>query len=173
MERKKLLKGSFLGGISLVLSGCMAVPMIATAGCGALAMGSASILGHQNKPEPSLTPLEIEALQTREYEASKARIFSSVISVLQNLGYTISLADQTSGLIKAKSLLKSSDHMNVTAFIESERKKTKLRLSFVKIVKTTYRHHGSEKDSTQVLDATLYQNAFEQIDSELVVRSTG
>jgi len=130
-----------------------------------------------------LTPLEIQTLQTREYKASKERVFASVMSVFQNLGYTILSANQATGLITAKSLLRSDAHYIATAYVESIGQMTHVRLSFVKKVSGSYWNSGFDyhdrdghmekyKYERQVLDATLYQNIFEQIDSELFVRSS-
>ena len=52
--------------------------------------------------KPPLTFLEIQSLQTRDYNKSKEIVFSSVVSVFQNLGYTILSAHQATGLITAK-----------------------------------------------------------------------
>ena len=40
-------------------------------------------------PEPTLTPAEIQSMQTRQYEEGKDIVFASVISVFQDLGYQI------------------------------------------------------------------------------------
>ena len=147
------------------LSSCMAIPLGFMAGAGVL-----ELISHQNN-QPQLTPLEIQTLQTREYEASKHRVFASVVSVFQDLGYTLSAADEQSGFIKAKSLLRNSHHLNATAFIEAEGNKTKVRLSFVKVKKLADSDGRFQKNNTQLLEATLYQNAFDKIDSEIFVQS--
>lgn len=106
------------------------------------------------------------------------------MSVFQDLGYNIISADQATGFISAKNLLQSDTHYTATAFVESMGQMTRVRLSFVKKVSGSRWDSGSlmydHKDGhlekykyeKQVLDATLYQNAFEQIDSELFVRSS-
>ena len=146
----------------------------------ALSLSSCALL--EDLQTPQLTPLEIQTLQTREYTAPKELVFASVMSVFQNLGYNIVSADQVTGFINAKSLLKSDAHYTATAFVESMGQMTRVRLSFVKKVSGSrwdsgfvdYKHGHMEKYKyeRQVLDATLYQNAFEQIDSELFVRSS-
>ena len=147
----------------------------------ALSLSSCALL--EDSQTPQLTPLEIQTLQTREYKASKERVFASVMSMLQNLGYTILSADQATGLITAKSLLQSDTHYTATAFVESMGQMTRVRLSFVQKVSGSYWHSGFDahdrdghmvkyKHESQVLDTALYQNAFEQIDSELFVRSS-
>ena len=69
----------------------VAVPLTLT-GC---------VAGQQQKP--SRTPLDIQSIQTREYEAAKKIVFGSVVSVFQDLGYTIKGADLETGFINAES----------------------------------------------------------------------
>ena len=57
---------------------------------------------------PTMTPLEIQSLQSKEYEAKKELVFPSVVSVFQDLGYTIANADIASGLISAESSTESN-----------------------------------------------------------------
>lgn len=133
----------------------------------------------ENIQQPQLTPLEIQNLETREYSAPKERVFASVMSVFQNLGYNIVSADQATGFISAKSLLQSRGQFTATAFIETIGNNTRVRLSFVKTtcsMTPSYNfsdekfHYKKYKTEKQVLDAALYQNTFDQIDSELFVR---
>lgn len=44
-------------------------------------------------PKSTMNSLEIRSLQSREFESTKGVVFPSVISVLQDIGYTISNAD--------------------------------------------------------------------------------
>ena len=55
------------------------------------------------KPKVNLTPLEIQSMQSRSYEHSKDIVFPSVMSVFQDLGYSINSADINTGLITAES----------------------------------------------------------------------
>src|SRR6266404_2748927 len=59
------------------------------------------------KKPPVLTPMELQALQSREYQTSKDQVFSSVVSVFQDLGYQIGNADVTTGFITAGSANKN------------------------------------------------------------------
>ena len=78
---------------------------------------------------PELTPLQIQALQTRDYTSHKNVVFPSVISVFQDLGYTIKNADKETGIIMAESAAKSDStsrlfgvssvsQTSATAFVE-------------------------------------------------------
>lgn len=132
---------------------------------------------------PELTPLQIQSLQTREYEQSKDIVFPSVISVFQDLGYTIKNADKETGLISAESTAKSDASYRIllgvskvtqtsaTAFIERIGKVTKVRLNFVTSDQRSYAQGQSDREDTAILDAQIYQNAFERIESAIFIRS--
>ena len=51
--------------------------------------------------EVNLTPMEIQAMQTREFDADKKVAFGAVMSVIQDLGFTVSGADLETGFIQA------------------------------------------------------------------------
>ena len=59
------------------------------------------------KPKVNLTPLDIQSMQSRSYEHSKDLVFPSVMSVFQDLGYSINSADINTGLITAESAANS------------------------------------------------------------------
>ena len=58
--------------------------------------------------KPPMTPLEIQSIQTREYEAPPKITFASVVSVFQDLGYTIKGANLNTGFINAESATQNS-----------------------------------------------------------------
>ena len=133
---------------------------------------------------PALTPLEIQSLQTREYEQGKNIVFPSVMSVFQDLGYTIKSADKDTGLITAESAAKSDaaskfwlgisdvSQTSATAFIEEIGKITKVRLNFVTSSKKSYGYGQSDRQDTPILNAEVYKNAFERIENAIFVRSS-
>lgn len=55
------------------------------------------------RPRPQLAPLEIQAIQSREFETVKPTAFAAVLSVFQDLGYIVESADKDTGFITAKS----------------------------------------------------------------------
>jgi len=132
---------------------------------------------------PALTPLEIQSLQTREYEQGKNIVFPSVISVFQDLGYTIKSADKDTGLITAESAAKSDaaskfwlgisdvSQTSATAFIEEIGKMTKVRLNFVTSSKKSYGYGQSDRQDTPILNAEIYKNAFERVENAIFIRS--
>ena len=140
--------------------------------------------GCATTPETTLTPLEIQALQTREYETPKDVVFPSVISVFQDLGYTIASADKETGLVTAESAADSDASMkfwtgvtkvsqtSATAFVEEINGKSRVRLNFVVSNKKSYGYGQTDRDDTPILDAAAYQNAFERVENAIFVRSS-
>jgi len=133
-------------------------------------------------PKPSLLPLEIQALQTREYEQPREIVFNSVVSVFQDLGYIIRSADGHTGLVTAESPAQSGGLVallgitsvqptNVTAFIETLGKYTRVRLNFVNSVRESSSYGQTDRRDTPLLDAQTYRNAFERIENAIFVRS--
>lgn len=141
------------------------------------------LAGCATTPAPSLTPLEIQSLQTREYEHGKDIVFPSVLSVFQDLGYTVKSADKDTGLITAESAAKSDaavkfwtgvsnvSQTSATAFIEEIGNITKVRLNFVTSDKKSYGYGQTDREDTPILNAEVYQNAFERIESAIFIRS--
>ena len=163
-----------------LLAAAFALGMVILSGCGA--------------PAPVMTPLEIQSLQTREFEYKKAIVFASAMSVFQDLGYIVSSADLDTGLITTESpatsdrtafparftilpeLMIWSDVSSVTqtkatAFIEQIGSRTRVRLNFVVTRQASSAHGQTSRQDTPVLDAAVYQNAFERIANAIFVRA--
>ena len=145
-------------------------------------------------PGPVLTPLEIQSLQTREFEHDQAVVFASTMSVFQDLGYIVNSADLDTGLITTESpatsdratfparltilpdLMVWSDVTSVvqtkaTAFIEQIGNRSRVRLNFVTTRQDSSVHGQTSRRDTPILDATVYQNAFERIENAIFVRA--
>ncbi len=130
-----------------------------------------------------LTPMQLQAIQTKEFEADKPTIFSSVVAVFQDLGYTLNTADVNTGFITAESVtenktsfleafaeMASSGNTRATAFVESMPSGlTRLRLNFVSTKTMTGAGRAMRQDKP-ILDPKVYQTAFEKIDEALFVR---
>ena len=141
------------------------------------------VAGCATTSAPTLTPLEIQSLQTREYEHGKDIVFPSVLSVFQDLGYIVKSADKDTGLITAESAAKSDaaskfwlgisnvSQTSATAFIEKIGKITRVRLNFVTSSKKSYGYGQSDRQDTPILNAEVYKNAFERVESAIFVRS--
>ena len=142
------------------------------------------VTGCAMKKAPELTPLQIQALQTRDYSATKAVVFPSVISVFQDLGYTIKNADKETGIIMAEGAAKSDSTSRIwlgvssvsqtsaTAFVEEIGKITKVRLNFVTVNNKSFGYGQTDREDTPILDAATYQNAFERIENAIFVRKS-
>ena len=136
------------------------------------------------KPTVNLTPLEIQSMQSRSYEHSKDIVFPSVMSVFQDLGYSINSADINTGLITAESTAdsdkKSKFWLGITkvsqtkanAFIEEIGSETKVRINFVVTKKKSDWYGQTDREDDQILSPEPYQNAFEKIENAIFIRSS-
>lgn len=132
---------------------------------------------------PELTPLELQSLQTREYETGKEVAFSSVMSVFQDLGYTVESANKDTGFITAFSASDShhdwlltgnkyTTQTRATAFVEPTGENTsRVRLNFVTGTEASAWYGQHSKKDKPILDPAIYQAAFEKIDNAIFVRS--
>ncbi|MYH03205.1 MAG: hypothetical protein F4142_11740 [Nitrospira sp. SB0675_bin_23] len=149
--------------------------------------------------KPPMTPLEIQSIQTREYEAPKKITFASVVSVFQDLGYTIKNADLNTGFINAESAsqntfigpeaeifigvlggvlggqpartTQSVEQTVATAFIEEIKDVTRVRLNFVMTRQSSSAQGQNSRRDTPILDVRIYTNAFERIENAVFIRS--
>ena len=136
------------------------------------------------EPKSEMTPLQIQSLQTRNYPQGKDIVFPSVISIFQDLGYTIDNADKETGLVTAQSPSQSSfetkfwlgmssvSQTKATAFVERIGQETRVRLSFVEANRTSSAYGRSDEQETPILDASIYANAFERLENAVFVRET-
>ena len=152
-----------------------------------------SVISACAPPAPKVSvPLEIQAIQKRDFETTKKIAFGSVVSVLQDLGYIIGNADFETGIITGNSptsdttdgatlLLSalagtaassSQSTTKVSAFIEEIRDgNISIRLNFV-VNKTTSSAYGQTSGAdTPILDEMVYIQAFEKIETAIFVRS--
>lgn len=88
----------------------------------------------------TLDPLALQQMQTHEFETTKERLYASVVSVFQDMGFTILAGDLATGLVSAKSptVTKATfgAYLSVTirasAFVEVARPGfARIRLNFV------------------------------------------
>lgn len=157
---KKTITTLMLASASLVAVGCATAPK-----------------------EPAMTPMEIQSMQSRSYEENKSVVFPSVISVFQDLGYTVEQADLETGFISALSATKGSGIMTslllgasttsqtgATAYIEQIGDESRVRLNFV-VKKGSSSKYGNSRNDTPILEPEPYQSAFEKIETAVFVRS--
>lgn len=141
-------------------------------------------------PEPEKTPLELQAIQAKEFETSKRAAFSATMSVFQDLGFIIDDGDFETGLITATGptsdqkgdmpgifeILFStpsvivSRHRRATAFVEEMPSgAVRLRLNFVFVVKQS--NGGGSHRTDPIHEPELYQTTFDKIDQAIFVRT--
>lgn len=137
------------------------------------------------KKRPEMSSLELQQIQTKDYEASKGMVFGSVMTVLQDSGYRIQSADKDTGLITG--LGSTSSKMTWKPFVGFGRGKktpvvsafieefvpgyTKVRMNFV-MGKVNSSGYGKSEDEEPILDPLVYRDAFEKIDQALFYRLT-
>jgi len=135
------------------------------------------------KPTVNLTPLEMQSMQSRSYDTGKEIVFPSVMSVFQDLGYSINSADIVTGLITAESTADSDKMMKfwlgitkvsqtkANAFIEEIGSETKVRINFVVTKKKSSWYGQEDREDDQILSPEPYQNAFEKIENAIFLRN--
>jgi hypothetical protein len=154
-----------------------------------IAMGLAGIAllsapAVEAKKKPELTSMEIQALQSHQYETTKEVLFASVVSVLQDLGYQLSNADMGSGFITAASPMKNktsfldalakqqgSGNTKVTAFVEQMGASARVRLNFVNSKSTSGMWGGNSAQDKPILDPLTYKVAWDKIDEAVFTRT--
>ena len=135
-------------------------------------------------PGPSLTPLEIQSMQTRTYDNDRQVVFASVVSVFQDLGYQIDSADLDTGFITSQSPANSVSNWatlfsgvrqvsqtRATAFVEQIGDQVSVRLNFLVINQTSGGYGQSDRQDVPILEPNAYQNAFERIENAIFVRA--
>lgn len=139
----------------------------------------------QAKKKPVLTPMEIQALQSHQYETNKEVLFASVVSVFQDLGYQLSNADLGSGFITASSPMKNktsfwdamanqqgSGNTKVTAFVEQmPGGAARVRLNFVNSKTVSGVWGGSSAQDQPIFDPQTYKVAWDKIDEAVFTRT--
>jgi len=141
-----------------------------------------SLLAACGAQKPQMTPLEIQSMQTRQFDASFDTVFASTMSVFQDLGYTVTGADKATGLISAESATDSNigyqiftgntlnTQTRAPAFVERIERKTNVRLNFVQNSQTSSGWGQTDRNDKPILDVEIYQNAFERIENAIFIR---
>lgn len=133
--------------------------------------------------KPKMTPMELQAIQSREFEVSKDVAFGAVMTVIQDLGYTVESADLASGFITAASPtenktgffealggMSASGNTVMTAFLlQMPNGMTRIRLNFVNSKSTSSAYGRDSRNDKPILDPAVYSNAWERIDEALFI----
>ncbi len=142
-----------------------------------------------DSPTPQKTSLEIQAFQSKQFEADKKTAFNSTMSVFQDLGYVVNSASLETGFISAESPLKGAEGLQaflenisnfrsegktaVTAFVEEiGPRSTKVRLNFVQRDKTLREYGQQANREKPILDPKVYDSAFNKIGDAIFIRTS-
>lgn len=130
-------------------------------------------------PTPTKTPLELQAIQAKEFDASKKQVFSSVLTVFQDNGYMINSAGMDTGLIVAKSPAIQEGSVfsgftyreqRATAHIdEISTGRTKVRINFVTFERFTFGLTKQEHE-IPIEDPQIYQDTFKKIQQAVFMK---
>ena len=138
----------------------------------------------RSAPLSTMAPSEIQAIQSREFDAAKGPIFASVLEALQNFSFKIVSADLNTGFISAESPTTSTGNVNdviwggatanirATAFVETMANgRTRVRLNFASRKNRLGWSATIEHHETAIVDTQLYRDVFEAIYSALSLRT--
>lgn len=160
LSYKKILVGL---AVMASLSGCVTID---------------SIFGEADAP---ISSVELQALQTREFEATEEQAFSAVIGTFQDYGYTVNSADRATGLIIAKTTSDAEimvmtgvtrvEYNKATAFIEKVAQgRVKIRVSIVKYVSAKNAYGGGGEKEVVRTKPEMYKEIFSKIEQSLFLK---
>lgn len=143
---------------------------------------STEVSARKKKPEV-MTPLQLQALQSKEFETSKENLFGAVMTVVQDLGYQVNSADLATGFITATSAVQartnfwealagsqSSSSVKMTAFVQKlPNGMARVRLNFLETRNVSSAYGQSSQNDKPILDPVIYRNAWDKIDEALFV----
>lgn len=131
--------------------------------------------------DPQVSQVQLQALQTREFDASEQQLFSATIGAFQSYGYAIQSADRSTGLVIAKTTSEATlNHFNgltrveydkATAFIEQiGENRMKIRVSIVKHVSAKSAYGGGGEKEAMRTKPEMYQKIFNKIEESLFLK---
>jgi len=139
-----------------------------------------AVAGCETIPVSTKSALELQAIQSKEFETSKKVAFAATLSVFQDVGYTVSSANFETGFITATSPTQQSikifvgQHMQnikATAFIEEiVPNRTKVRVNLVNSVETSSGYGMKGGHENPVETPEMYQDIFAKIQQGIFVR---
>jgi len=138
------------------------------------------ITGCETVPKSTKTPLELQAIQSKEFETSKKVAFAATLSVFQDIGYTVNSANLETGLITAKSPTKEDfvlfvgqrmKDVKATAFVEEiVPNRTKVRISLVNSSETSSGYGMKGGHEVPEESPEMYQDIFAKVQQAIFVR---
>lgn len=149
----------------------LAVPMMFT-GC----VTVDSIFGEADAP---VSAVALQALQTREFDATPDQAFQAVISTFQDYGYAVTSADKATGLIMGKTTSDATINLGYTrveynkasAFIQQiSQNRVKIRVSIIKYVSATGSYGAAGEKEVVRTKPQVYQDIFNKIEQSLFLK---
>lgn len=130
--------------------------------------------------DAKVSNLELQQMQTREFDATVEQAFSAVISTFQSYGYLIQSADKSTGMVLAKTNSQAdidnfkgfvkTQYDKATAFIEQiSQNRVRIRVSIVKYVTASSMGYSGEKEAPRT-NAKVYQDIFAKIQESLFLK---
>ena len=125
------------------------------------------------------TSLELQSIQSKQFETTKKIAFASTLSVFQDLGYVIESGDFATGLITGKSPTKggmifggrTQEFRRATGFVEIVKKGfAKIRINFVDVTKASSAYGMQQGVDVPVEEPEIYQEVFKKIRKAIFVR---
>lgn len=149
----------------------------------AVALASVAVTGVADAKKKQVSSLELQQMQSREFEVPKDVAFAAVMTVLQDSGYRIGSADRDTGLITGAASTntkmtwlpfigfgKSKKTPVVSAYIEDRGPAiSRVRFNFV-MTKNSANQFGGSADEDPITDTAVYTDAFERLNKEVFVR---
>ena len=151
----------------------LAVPMMFT-GC----VTVDSVFGEADAP---ISAVALQALQTREFDATPDQAFQAVISTFQDYGYAVTSADKATGLIMGKTTSDATissftgitrvEYNKASAFIEQvAQNRVKIRVSIIKYVSARASTGGGGEKEVVRTKPQVYQDIFNKIEQSLFLK---
>lgn len=139
-----------------------------------------ALVGCETMPKSTKTALELQSIQSKEFETNKKVAFAATLSVFQDVGYTVSTANLDTGLITAKSPTKAGfqlfvgqtmEDIKATAFVEEiVANRTKVRINLVSSKETSSGYGMKGGYEIPIEKPEAYQDIFAKIQQGIFVR---
>jgi hypothetical protein len=145
------------------------------------ALSISLLVGCAQQPVSTKSPLELQAVQSKEFETTKKVAFAATLSVLQDLGYIVDAASLETGLITAKSPTKQGfvifvgqvmKNVKTSVFVEEIKPGiTKVRANFVNSQKSSSGYGMQGERETPIETPDTYQDFFTRVQQGIFIRS--
>lgn len=139
------------------------------------------LAGCQTAPVSTKSASEPQAVQSREFETTKKVVFAAALSVLQDDGYIADSADFETGLITAKSPMRSKfvpilghgmSIVKVNAFTEEiSTSRTRMRVNFANLHSVQIRG-GRKEEERPIEDKKMYEDFYGKVEQSISVEKT-